>query len=397
MYGRSAGWLRLSARCLFLVVFTSFAAPSAVLGQFTPPRGPDDLGDTPTPAFAPDRVIVKLTPDAAMGVMGRGGKRVPPGLAKAMEKANAKWVEPLFADLWPGHGKGPIHAADEARSIHARFPGRAARAPWNTPVPDLENILVLTLEEGADVYAAVAELKQDPDVVYAEPDRLVHTFATPNDPYFSSTGSWGQPYADMWGLYKINAPAAWDITTGSDSVVIAVVDTGLDYNHPDIAGRVWTNSGEIPGNGIDDDGNGFIDDVRGWDFAYGDNDPMDGYGHGTHVSGTIAAATNNGLGVAGITWAGKILPVKGLDDSGSGYDSTLALAMRYAADNGADVMNNSWGGSGVSQTIQDAVDYAYALGCIVVAAAGNSNSDAKYFSPPGFRMSSALPPQIPMM
>ena len=206
-----------------------------------------------------------------------------------------------------------------------------------------------------------AELTKHPEVVYAEPDLLMHTTLTPNDPYFSSTGSWGQSYADMWGLQKINAPAAWDVTTGSDSVLVAVVDTGLDTTHPDSAGRF----------------------VSGWNFVTNTGTMLDDFGHGTHVSGTIAAATNNELGVAGINWAGQILPLKALDQNGSGPMSTLARALQYAADQGAEVMNNSWGGSGYSQTLQDAVNYAYGLGCIVVAAAGNSASDVKYFEPAG--------------
>src|SRR5207248_7768408 len=116
--------------------------------------------------------------------------------------------------------------------------------------------------------------------------------------------------------------------------------------HPDIAANVWTNSDEIPGNGIDDDHNGFVDDTRGWDFGNGDNDPTDFFGHGTHVAGTIAAVGNNGVGVVGVAPKARIMPVKGFDDSGSGNSANLARAIIYAADNGADVLNNSWGCTG---------------------------------------------------
>ncbi|PKL60147.1 MAG: hypothetical protein CVV33_04170, partial [Methanomicrobiales archaeon HGW-Methanomicrobiales-4] len=142
---------------------------------------------------------------------------------------------------------------------------------------------------------------------------------TPNDPYFSS----------LWGMHNtgqtggtvdadIDAPAAWSMNTGSSSVVIAVIDSGVDYNHPDLAANIWTNTGEIPGNGVDDDHNGYIDDIRGWNFVSGTNNPMDDHSHGTHCSGTIAGVGNNGVGVVGVCWTAKIMPLKFLDSSGSG-------------------------------------------------------------------------------
>src|SRR5262249_34913430 len=154
----------------------------------------------------------------------------------------------------------------------------------------------------------------------------------PNDPYFSSSGSWGQAYGDLWGLHIIDAESAWDVTRG-EGIVVAVTDTGCDYTHPDLVGRMWTNPGEIPNNGIDDDGNGFIDDVRGWAFANDDNNPMDDDGHGTHVSGTIAAAGNNGLGVVGVAWGATIMPIKGIRGNGGGTTADLAAAIEYAVDN----------------------------------------------------------------
>ena len=169
-----------------------------------------------------------------------------------------------------------------------------------------------------------------------------------------------------------------------EGVLVAVIDTGGDIDHPDIAGNVYVNSAEVPNNGIDDDNNGYIDDVSGWDFVEDDNGPSDKYGHGTHCAGTIAAVANNSIGIAGMAYKAKILAVKGLSDKGSGYSDDLAAGIVYAADMGADVLSNSWGGNGNDLTIKDAVDYAHEKGCVVVAAAGNSNADSLYFSPAGF-------------
>ncbi|MHC4115078.1 MAG: S8 family serine peptidase, partial [Planctomycetota bacterium] len=176
---------------------------------------------------------------------------------------------------------------------------------------------------------------------------------------------------------------AWDIAQG-EGIVVAVIDTGVDYNHEDIQGNVWHNAYEIPDNGIDDDKNGYIDDIRGWDFAYSDSDPMDGSGHGTHCAGTIAAVGNNGMGIIGVSPKAKIMPLKGLDDNGSGFTADLAKSIRYAAFNGADILSNSWGFPSrvpSDPTLEEAVDDAYAEGCIIVFAAGNENDDVAYYSP----------------
>ena len=156
----------------------------------------------------------------------------------------------------------------------------------------------------------------------------------------------------------MGAAQAWDSVRG-DGIVVAVTDTGLDFAHPDIDANVWTNPGEIANNGIDDDGNGLIDDFRGWDFVgpswtspAPDNDPTDVHGHGTHVAGTIAAEGNNATGVVGVAFRARIMALRGLDDAGSGGDAQLANAIVYAADEGADVINASWGGAGTSQTDQ---------------------------------------------
>ena len=231
-------------------------------------------------------------------------------------------------------------------------------------------------EEAAALYA------DSPEVIYAEPNFKVEAWLTPDDPYFSTSGSWSQDYRDMWGLVKIGAEDAWDITTGDSSVVVAVIDTGIDYDHPDLAANMWTNPGEVPDNDIDDDGNGYVDDYYGWDFFNNDNDPLDDFGHGTHCAGTVAAVGNNGLGVIGVAWNCKVMAVKFLSTEG-GSSSGAAQALVYAADNGAQILSNSWGGSGHPSITREAIEYAHESGCVIIAAAGNDSEDVSDYSPAG--------------
>jgi len=215
----------------------------------------------------------------------------------------------------------------------------------------------------------------------------------PNDPYLYSKGSWKQSYQDQWGHWKIGltptglGKSAWDIENGEKNpVIVAVIDTGLDYVHPDIAKKnVWINAKEIPGNGVDDDKNGFVDDVIGWNFIDNDNNPWDNDGHGTFTSGIIAATTNNGEGIAGINRGVKIMPVRALNFMGRGAASHMAKALVYAADNGARVINISIEQLEMekSKILQWAVDYAYNKGAIVVVAAGNQGHDTATISPSG--------------
>lgn len=198
----------------------------------------------------------------------------------------------------------------------------------------------------------------------------------PNDPFFSNL--WGMHNTGQTGGKAdadIDAPSAWTLNTGSASTIIAVIDTGVDYNHPDLSANMWINTGEIAGNGIDDDRNGYIDDVRGWNFVSNNNNPMDDHSHGTHCAGTAAAVGNNGVGVAGVSWTAKIMPLKFLDSSGSGSTSAAVSAILYANRMGAHVLSNSWGGGGYLQSLKDAID---ASPGVVVCASGNSglNTDS---------------------
>lgn len=218
-----------------------------------------------------------------------------------------------------------------------------------------------------------------------EPDRILTAAALPNDPSFYR----------LWGLHNtgqtggvadadIDAAEAWDVTTGSRSVVVAVIDGGIDYRHPDLAANMWRNPGEIAGDRIDNDGNGFVDDVYGWDFANNDSDPFDDRGHGTHVAGTIGAVGNNGVGSTGVNWQVSLMALKFLDATGSGSTSAAVAALNYATmmrqTYGVNVVvtNNSWGGGGASSALNDAIVAGGNAGILAVAAAGNeaANNDS---------------------
>ena len=222
----------------------------------------------------------------------------------------------------------------------------------------------ITLTSGIEPSAAASFYSTLPGVVAAEPDYVIQVQRTPNDTQYSS----------LYGMAQIGAPTAWDTSVGSGNFVVAVIDSGVDYNHPDLAANMWHNPNETPGDGIDNDGNGIVDDYYGANFV-GTNsgNPMDDNGHGTHVAGTIGAIGNNGLGVVGVNWNVKIMALKFLSASGSGSTSDAVEALNYAVAHGVKVSNNSWGGGGYSATLFNAIQAASNAGHIFVAAAGNSN------------------------
>jgi subtilisin family serine protease len=250
------------------------------------------------------------------------------------------------------------------------------------------NAVVLAVPgEGEQLLKEAARWSKEPGVLYAEPDYVLSVDATPpNDPLFGSlwglnnTGqTGGTPGAD------IGASAAWDIARGSSQVVVAVIDSGVDYRHLDLAANIWTNAGEIPGDGIDNDGNGFIDDLHGIDTANDDSDPADDAGHGTHVAGTIGAVGNNGIGVAGVNWNVQIMPLKFLSALGTGFTSDAIAAIDYMTlmktQFGVNLVasNNSWSGGAYSQALYEAIAASIDAGILFVAAAGNSGSNADQF------------------
>ncbi|NTW22121.1 S8 family serine peptidase [Candidatus Falkowbacteria bacterium] len=216
-------------------------------------------------------------------------------------------------------------------------------------------------------------LKQDPNIEWAEPDYSFHSAIIPSDTH----------YSQQWYLQKIKAPSAWDITQSTKNIVTAVIDTGVDITHPDLKNNIWINQDEIPGNRKDDDNNGFIDDINGWDFVGRNADPMpkfeEGFTsdvlHGTIISGLIAAEGNNAAGVSGVTWNARIMPLRVLNDKGEGTAGNVIRAIDYAINNGAHVINLSFIGFNYSQGMDEAIRRAYEAGVIVVAAAGNEAGD----------------------
>ncbi|TKD72393.1 S8 family peptidase [Pseudalkalibacillus hwajinpoensis] len=231
-----------------------------------------------------------------------------------------------------------VHFKDSVKSTYAKE--LVAKVGGNV-IETTDEFMVVKVN--GSVTEAIKGLEGNSLVEYAEPNSMFHVNYVPNDPFYKT-----KQYAPQ----KVKAEQAWDVTQSNSSVKIAVIDTGVDYNHPDLAGKV----------------------IKGYDFADNDNDPMDEHYHGTHVSGIAAAKTNNGIGIAGLSPNASILAVRVLDESGSGSLDDVAQGIRYSADQGAQVINLSLGGILGSQTLKDAVNYAWNKGSVVVAAAGNESS-----------------------
>lgn len=244
----------------------------------------------------------------------------------------------------------------------------------------LDNIYLLTIQENIDILEIIKKYSSHPDVIYAEPNGIPYLCSIPDDNDFDK----------QWGLHNtgqnggisdsdIDAPEAWDIETGDSSIVIAMIDSGIDYNHPDLKDNLWINQDEIPDNNIDDDQNGYIDDVISWNFINNNADPKDEHAHGTHCSGIASAVTNNDQGVAGVCWNCKIMPVKIANEYWDTTVEIVANGIKYAADNGANVISMSFGWSTPYNILRDAIDYAYEKRIIMVAAAGNHGSSNRLY------------------
>lgn len=289
------------------------------------------------------------------------------------------------------HAKAAIHKLHNQMGVQSfrRVLPHVAYPEFN---PNLEHIYLLRFPVSANLHTLKAAYAASPLIEavafnYLRPTQ--ESIALPNDPLIE----------EQWNVLLTNMPEAWLIEKGDPSIVIAVVDSGIDYQHEDLASQIWVNLDEIPDNGMDDDNNGYVDDIRGWDFTdtpnvaaegdflEGDNDPIDETGHGTHVAGIAAASGDNGIGIAGVAWNCKLMAVRtghsvagvsGLQDD----DSSAAIV--YAVDNGARIINMSWGSSSSSFVIRDVIDYAYARGVLLVAAAGNDFQNQVIY-PAGYR------------
>ena len=265
--------------------------------------------------------------------------------------------------------------------IRVQTAGAGQQAVWQR-FSQLPDVVVVNLADGADLRQEMQRLRQILGVLTVEPDLRVRKTATPNDPQF--TQQW-----HLNGSFGINAPAAWDLTTGDTQQVVAVIDTGVDYNHPDLAANIWQNPNEVAADGIDNDNNGYIDDIYGINPADGNSDPMDADGHGTQVASIMAAVTDNAEGIAGVSWQSKILPCRFMDKNGEGFVSDAIACLNYVLElkqnHGVNVVatNNSWGSSGFSQALYNAIAAQRDAGILFIAGAGNDGNSARFY-PAGY-------------
>ena len=297
-----------------LVSPTAFAAPAAAL--------------KPAPVSRSDRILIKPRPDGDPLMLAR------------------------------------FHAAQRVRVLRQ--------------FPQIEGIQVLQLPRGAEVPGLIRRYQQSGLVEFAEPDYRLDLAITPNDPRYADGSLWHlNNYGQSGGKADadIDAPEGWDTLSAASNVIVAVVDTGIRYTHEDLAANLWVNPGEIPGNGLDDDGDGFIDDVYGINAAANNGNPIDVQGHGTQVAGFIGAVGHNGTGVVGVAWRVKLMACRFYDDAGNGYVSDAVHAIEFARSKGAQVINASFVSTAYSSTLYSAINSCRAAGIIFVAAAGNDAQD----------------------
>jgi subtilisin family serine protease len=343
------------------------AAPrfsAAPFGQFSKvTRDVQQLPQGETPRHVPGRLLMKLRQPLADAT-----RLAAPTLLSAARK-RLRALSAAGIELESVAELGSSSPARRAQLSPASLARRSGR-------------YLLTLKSGAALADVVTRLRHDPNVEWVELDGIYDWFATPNDPNYSAQSH----------LPMIGAPEAWRRTSGSRLAKVAVLDSGVDWTHPDLAANIWSNPDEIAGDGLDNDDNGFVDDVRGWDFVSvdasqlppgedagpPDNDPSDFVGHGTHVAGIIGATGNNGVGVSGVAWNVSIIPVRTGTSAGLEL-STIVAALDYAVDNGADVINMSFGGETSSRALLEALQDAHESGVLLVAAAGNAGSRTRQF------------------
>ncbi|OGX82628.1 hypothetical protein BEN47_04440 [Hymenobacter lapidarius] len=298
----------------------------------------------------------------------------------------------LNDDLSPTASPAVLAAKTQALERLNRRHGAKLAQPLNPGRPQQRTtaapaMYLISLPAGADAQQAMRDYQQSGLFRYVELDAAGEgggvQGVVPNDALYNR--QWSLKNTGTFSLSAARAGAdiamedGWAITRGDSSVTVAIIDSGCKLDHPEFAQRIWRNRQEIAGNGLDDDGNGYIDDVRGWNFANNNNDPTDDHGHGTNVTGIVGASGNNAVGYAGVNWACKLMVCKGLDARNNGFYSWWTSAIYYAVNNGARVINMSLGGLSASQATQDAVDYAAQRGVVVVACMMNTNTSTPYY------------------
>ncbi|MBS3956548.1 MAG: S8 family serine peptidase [Clostridiales bacterium] len=334
-------------------------------------------------------LLVALTPAAgAYGADARAGSREPGTEAKGQHPREGRESEGVRADEYV---EGEVLVRFR-RGVSSAVRGRAHSVAGGARIRSLaaaRDLELVRLPPGMSVSKAVVAYGTQLSVEYAQPNYRKRKAGTyPDDPRFSQL--WGLRNTGQTGGAAgadIDAAGAWDITAGSSAVVVAVLDTGIDYNHPDLAGNMWVNPGEIAGNGLDDDRNGYVDDVHGVNTINATGDPFDDDpgGHGTHCAGTVGAVGGNGLGVTGVNWDVSLMAVKMLDSSGAGTTASAVEAFHYAAANGAAVISNSWGGGyPFDRAEYDAIAAIDALFVFAAGNAGTNNDGAAPFYPASY-------------
>jgi len=317
---------------------------------------------------------------ALLGVLALGGARASQAASDVIAQEVAEAVP---GELLVGFEQGASRSEE-------RSAVREAGASIDERVDAIDGAVV-TVEGNDDPEEVAGELADTSAVKFVEPNYILRASRLPNDPGFGRL--WGFRNVGQLGGKAgadINAPGAWDVLTGGP-VTVAVIDTGIDYDHPDLRDNMWTNAGD-PQNGRDDDNNGLVDDVRGFDFLNEDSDPDDEAGHGTHVAGVIGAKGDNGTGTVGVNWNSRLMALKFMNKDGEGNTADAARAIDYAVDAGAKVINASWGGPAFSETLYEAVMRAADRGVMVVAAAGNEgvNADSSPDYPAAFELPNVI-------
>ncbi|MGI5844524.1 MAG: S8 family peptidase [Candidatus Xenobium sp.] len=364
------------------------APPVAQAASNPTPNASDSVDIRPQSSL--DRLLATTAPEASR-LEADLGEHVPGEVLVKLKSHPLTKSQGTFAQRF---GATVLERFDFPKDIYKNFTGE---------------MLHLKLPEGMTTAQALAAMQQDPRVEYVIPNNIY----TLDDPPAENTSASSQGASadapktpndlkpELWGLHNtgqkggtpdadIDAPEAWAVTTGNpNGPLIAVIDTGVDYNHPDLVNNIWTNPGEIPGDGIDNDGNGVIDDVHGYNAYAQTGDPMDGHSHGTHCAGTIAAEGNNDQGVVGVNWRARIMPVKIFSDAGSTNSAAIVRGILYATKNGARVTSNSWGGGAADPAIREAFANSPALH---IMAAGNSgtNNDARPHYPSSYDLTNNI-------